>query len=437
MKSIGEAKIEQRRRPQQAFISTLQRASLLSVLTLFTALPLHANSGYTGASVGSNGTVYGWGVSDATTYSMFHMAYVSTALYSPKGRYNGYGMHSAQNSVREDVSLAFDPTDLGTYLVQSTNEGYCYSCSCWLFNCPTGASVNNNAQLSCGAAVTRGQSATCTVSNYGGVTISNWKFTDGQSNQVTVTASSGTTANTWSGPVVQSGTVSTTVSYLPQPITASLTVNARTGWAFTAAAAQYMNSGPGTGACASVIPQRPSEPGDDDYEGLGESCLDQGRSDWTPTVVSGGPNNGYKYAPSALTNTTAYQWVRTAGLNSGANFYTHQTGVPGCISGAQLATNVQRHESGSGYLTGNWGHWGNYNHSQGLTSNNVGSVIEASLGPPSQTSPQFKNSVNASLDNAQGTIQADTASHEPWGPEFDSTHTYNGEINWYPYNYCP
>jgi hypothetical protein len=136
MKSIRETKIEQRPRPG-AFMSTLRRASLVAALALFTALPSHANSGYSGASVGSNGTVYGWGVTDATTYSMYHVAYVSTALYSPKGRYNGYGMHSAQNSVREDVSLAFDPTDLGTYLVQSTNEAYCYSCSCWLFNFPS------------------------------------------------------------------------------------------------------------------------------------------------------------------------------------------------------------------------------------------------------------------------------------------------------------
>jgi hypothetical protein len=76
--------------------------------------------------VGSNGTVYGWGVTDVTYTGMYHMAYVTTTLTSPVKQRQAYLYRSAQNSVRADVSLPFDPDDLGTYLVESFNSGYCY-----------------------------------------------------------------------------------------------------------------------------------------------------------------------------------------------------------------------------------------------------------------------------------------------------------------------
>ena len=41
---------------------------------------LYAYSWYSRASVGSDGTVYGWGVTDATFYPMYHIAYVSARL---------------------------------------------------------------------------------------------------------------------------------------------------------------------------------------------------------------------------------------------------------------------------------------------------------------------------------------------------------------------
>lgn len=140
MNSIAQVEIEQRRRPQRAFIGILQRASLVSALTLFTALPLHGYAWYSGASVGSDGTVYGWGVTDVTSSTMWHVAYVSTTLTSPvKKRQAASGWLSAHNSVRADVSLGFDPSDLGIYMVQTQNEGYCYACGCWFLNCYTEA----------------------------------------------------------------------------------------------------------------------------------------------------------------------------------------------------------------------------------------------------------------------------------------------------------
>src|ERR1019366_6979899 len=118
-------------------------------------------------------------------------------LTSPKGRKASLSMGNAPNYYREDVQLPFDSTDTGVYMVLTSNLGYCFACLCNILNTCTGASANNAAQLSCGSSVTRGQSATCTVINYGNATISNWKFTDGQSQQITITSASGTKAKTW------------------------------------------------------------------------------------------------------------------------------------------------------------------------------------------------------------------------------------------------
>jgi hypothetical protein len=100
MNSIRETKTEQRPRPR-AFITALRSVSLAFALTLFTALPSYAYSCYSGASVGSDGTVYGWGVTDATPPpGMYHVAYVYTTLTSPKGRVANYGEISAPSAVR-------------------------------------------------------------------------------------------------------------------------------------------------------------------------------------------------------------------------------------------------------------------------------------------------------------------------------------------------
>jgi len=144
MKSIREAKIEQRRRRQRAFINTLGRVSLVAALTLFTALPSYPWTYYSGASVGGDGTVYGWGVTDVTQSGMYHTAYVNATLTSPKGRVANNGQVQATSSVREDLSLPFDATDLGNYLVSTGHSGFCHSCNCWLFaNCGSGWSAND------------------------------------------------------------------------------------------------------------------------------------------------------------------------------------------------------------------------------------------------------------------------------------------------------
>lgn len=79
---------------------------------------------YSDRSVGSNGTIYGWGVTDVTTYGYIHTAKVSTTLTSPAGRTVSSGTKSATNSVRADVSLFFNYEE-GNFTVSSVHDGYC------------------------------------------------------------------------------------------------------------------------------------------------------------------------------------------------------------------------------------------------------------------------------------------------------------------------
>ena len=142
MNSMREGETKQSHR--RSFVSALQRACLVSVVTLFAALPSYPWTYYSGASVGSDGTVYAWGVTDVTVTGMYHTAYVNATLTSPKGRVANNGTIQATNSVREDLSLPFEATDLGNYVVSTWHSGFCHVCNCWLFQgCGSGASAND------------------------------------------------------------------------------------------------------------------------------------------------------------------------------------------------------------------------------------------------------------------------------------------------------
>jgi hypothetical protein len=101
---------------------------LLFALAVVLAAPgrSYCYSIYSGTSVGSDGTVYGWAVTDGTPppgYSMTHTAYAWTSLTSPNGRYVASGPSgtytSGVNYVEVEVSLPFNASDLGTYTTQS------------------------------------------------------------------------------------------------------------------------------------------------------------------------------------------------------------------------------------------------------------------------------------------------------------------------------
>jgi hypothetical protein len=140
-------KVDPRNRVRHpAFLIAIRFASLLAALTLVTALPSFAWTYYSGASMGSDGTIYGWGVTDVSVAPMmYHTAYVTTTLTSPVKHRRAYGSGNAQNSVSVNVSLPFDPNDVGTYVVSSCSSGFCYVCRCWLINNqPSQASANDS-----------------------------------------------------------------------------------------------------------------------------------------------------------------------------------------------------------------------------------------------------------------------------------------------------
>jgi len=95
------------------------------LLILAAAIPAHAITQYSGAAMAPTGQINGWGVTDAYVSGMFHTAYASTTLKSPKARTASSGWRSASNWVRADAYLGWDATDLGTYLATSNHKFYC------------------------------------------------------------------------------------------------------------------------------------------------------------------------------------------------------------------------------------------------------------------------------------------------------------------------
>src|SRR3990172_251690 len=98
-------------------------------MALLPAAPASAQTitTYSGVSVGSNGTIYGWGVTDAYGGGMWHIAYASTRLQSPNGRiYNSY-WQQASDWVTANSFLVWEPNDLGDYCSNSEHEYQCFA----------------------------------------------------------------------------------------------------------------------------------------------------------------------------------------------------------------------------------------------------------------------------------------------------------------------
>ncbi|HZP02949.1 MAG TPA: hypothetical protein VFD30_22055 [Terriglobia bacterium] len=104
--------------------------TMLGVFLVMVGSPAaRAWSWYSGTSVDSTGKVWGWAVTDGTDVMgfMYHVAYVYTTLTSPKGRVSSTApyWYQAMQSVRADVSLPYDPTDLGVYHLASQHRANC------------------------------------------------------------------------------------------------------------------------------------------------------------------------------------------------------------------------------------------------------------------------------------------------------------------------
>ncbi len=124
MKSTPEIETEHRSRCTLAAL--LHLLVCVVAVTMAAAVPAHGYTTYSGAAVGSNGIIWAWGVTDATSgWYMPHTAYVRTTLTSPKNRFNTSGRISGPNVIRADINLSWDPTDTGIYLVSSFHDYYC------------------------------------------------------------------------------------------------------------------------------------------------------------------------------------------------------------------------------------------------------------------------------------------------------------------------
>ncbi len=111
------------------------------VVAFLTVIPAYGWDTYSGSSVGSDGTTYGWGVTNAPQAGYLHTAYVTTTLTSPNGRTHSVYWKSATTSVRADVWLLWDPTDEGTYLTSSTHKAYCRYMGWFMYNIHSSSSL--------------------------------------------------------------------------------------------------------------------------------------------------------------------------------------------------------------------------------------------------------------------------------------------------------
>jgi hypothetical protein len=311
-------------------------------------------------------------------------------------------------------------------------------------SCPVGerggSGADNVAQLTCTSAVTRGGSATCTVSGPSGTAVSAWKFVDASGNTVTRTTS--TTSLTWSGVIVTGGTVSVTVSGTTSPLTSNIRVSNRSNFAFTAVSPTQASGN--TITCYNGdVETLPSPPVNTSVEGA--SCANLTFSFQSSVPISdNGPNNGYQYVTSvSSTNAgqpTQFQYIVVSDLLSATTFYNAQCGTysstnsSGFIAGSQLKQNVLDHEQGP-VLS----HWTEYVSAQNNSSNNIGTVLEAMVGAPGVSQTDYDNQLTNAGKGAINAILAAVAG-EPCGglPNEDSSQSCAlcGAINYSPYQSC-
>jgi len=304
---------------------------------------------------------------------------------------------------------------------------------------PAGTGPGTVASLTCTSSVTRGGTATCTVTP-SSVTVTAWQFKDGSGNTVTRTQDVGSL--TWSGVMVASGTVSVTVSGLASPVPASITVNARTDFAFTAVSPSQA-SGNSITCYNGDVETLQSPPVNTSI--VGASCADLIFSFVSaPAISDNGPNDGYQYLTSVSSTgggqQTQFLYIVVTDLLSATTFYTAQCGTysssdsSGFIAGSQLKQNVFDHEEGS-VLS----HWTEYRNAQNNSSNNIGTVLEAKIGTPGTSQADYDDDLTNTGNAAINDILA-AAAVEPCGgsPNDDSSQSckYCGTINYSPYTSC-
>ncbi len=345
----------------------------------------------------------------------------------------GYGNWRTDNSA---VATAANAVVTGVGAGQTTHyatgvEGVTAGNRCLPVHLTPPGPVNVPA-LGCTASVTRGGTATCTVTPTG-VTVTAWQFKDGGGNIVKRAQNVGSL--TWSGVMVASGTVSATVSGISSPLTWSIAVSNRTNFAFTAVSPSPEDDPFSSDGCSINVPSPPQQSGD----AVGKFCLAQYFSLNTATVNDNGPNNGYSYVTSipssSGSSTTGYFYVISPDLkNTSSAFYLAQCGnynstaQTGFISGTNLLTDTNRHEAGTVQS-----HYENYAVAQNNSANNLGTVAEGKTGL--ESAQALANSVTTVLNQNVQTILSATQV-QPCSVQQDASCNFQGCINFSPYYSC-
>jgi hypothetical protein len=241
--------------------------------------------------------------------------------------------------------------------------------------------------------------------------------------------------------MVTSGTVTVTAG--TTLLSAIVAVAARTGFAFSAVSPTIEPNNTTVTGCNPALLSIPTPPSDGSLLGL--NCLIAASSFTDTTVSDSGPNQGYHYVASAkdsftriprgVPTRTAYYYVISPDLsNTSSAFYLAQTGTynaqtnpTGFISGSNLLADDIRHESGT--ITS---HYDNYVVAQNSPSNNVGVVMEAEVGPPSQLVVAFETKVNNDVAAAKNITDAARAVEPCLNPYvgYDPTCTLQGFVNY-------
>ncbi len=275
--------------------------------------------------------------------------------------------------------------------------------------------------------VTRASNVTCQLSGVVAGRVTGWQFSG---SDLAVSGPSATTS--WSGPMVARGTVTATFNGA-QSVFANVNVTNRTNFAFAAASPTKRTVGYNCGGGISLsIDSEPTGGGNDT---IGAYCIVHQASFTTGTVPSG-PNSGIQYVTSIASSNggvpTAFNWALNSHLDaqSGA-FHSAQcgnwNGSTGFISAANLRANTIRHEAD----TSSQSHWINYRDAQNSPSNNLGVAAESFIG----TGPLFISDVQDLLGRKMSAINT-AAGVEPLGVNFSSIGTFQGPVNFRPYQPC-
>lgn len=234
-------------------------------------------------------------------------------------------------------------------------------------------------------AVSRGGSATFTVTNATGATISNWKFTP--TGQPPVARTTNMSASTWPGQIVVGGTASVTVVKGGVTYNLSKSVDATPrSWSTTPVQPTQVPNG--------TFVTLPSPPSPGSAEGFFQVDVRYNFS--ASQIGDNGPNHGYVYVVSYVMSSgtptvpTRFRWEMVEDVASNSAFFRAQCGnynrqtMTGYIAGSVLRSNITEHESGTIK-----GHYQQYLASSAIPGNDIGALAEPLIAAPGTTLPSF------------------------------------------------